>query len=54
MVHSEWNIVCCASPFPLPLWGRVRVRAKYESGFEQRGELLRAFQKVLQEGNGYN
>ncbi len=25
-----------------------------ESGFEQRGELLRAFQRVLQEGNGYN
>lgn len=25
-----------------------------ESGFEQRGELLKAFQRVLQEGNGYN
>ena len=25
-----------------------------ESGFEQRGELLKAFQRVLREGNGYN
>ncbi len=40
--------------FPSPFYGRgVRgegVREKRESGFEQRGALLRAFQHVLQEG----
>ncbi len=39
--------------FPSPFMGEgLGVRG--ESGFEQRGELLRAFQRVLQEGNGYN
>ena len=49
MVHSEWNIVRHASMSPLPFWERVRVRAFCESGFEGRGELLKAFQRVLQD-----
>jgi hypothetical protein len=51
MVHSEWKIVFYAGVLPSPFFGEgLGVRSK--SGFEQRGELLRAFQKVLQNGGG--
>jgi len=52
MVHSEWRTVLLASAFPSPFVGEgLGVRSK--SGFEQRGELLKAFQRVLQENNQY-